>query len=173
MAAGCGLMSGGGVGRRGALVLIGAGLAGLQFPRTAVAHPADELRGLLIGLMSASKASEADGLVDVDVGLLIMNQAGEAATLRGGTVEGAKRVRVLETVSVLGLETERQVDFFKLDPGETRILQPPEGRISVEGLPMERLGEDGFVLALDFGPAGLQDVVVRLDEALSQTPAVE
>lgn len=130
----------------------------------ASAHPADEMRGVLIGLMSAKRTAQAEGRVDVDVGLLIMNQTGEAATLRGGAVEAAERVRVVETVSVLGLEAERQVDFFKLDPGETRMLQPPDGRIAIEGLPAERLGAEGFVLTLDFGPAGRREVVIRLDE---------
>lgn len=130
----------------------------LLAPLSARAHPADE-GGVVIEMLGAER-DEATG--DVSVFLGITNATGERATLRGVRATVGAGAAVLTTVRFLGVEVEREPRFFALDPGENRLLAPPEGRVLVRGVSEAEIAGGTFRLTLYFGPSGAPELLVRV-----------
>lgn len=141
------------------------GVAGLLAPRRATAHPADE-GGLQISILSTGYAPGADPTAerfDVEIAIYLRNVSGQAVTLRGVISDAAATVRILQTVRLLGIE--RETAFVRIDPGESLILEPPQGRLLARDVAREKLAQNGFFLQFDFGPDGTVGALARLPAA--------
>lgn len=131
----------------------------------AAAHPADEGAGVQLSVLATAYRTPSDAAAerfDASVAVYLHNATGEAVTLRGAASPGAGRVRLLQTRRLFGLVVEREAAFIRLDPGESLILEPPDGRVLVEGVPRSALILNGVRLRFDFGPAGMVEALARL-----------
>lgn len=135
-----------------------ASLLTLFLHQPALSHPADE-GGLIVAFAGAERDAESG---DVSVAVGLVNATGERATLRGARAIAGNRAKVLTSVGFLGYSYEREVRFFALDPGEARLLAPPEGRILVQSVQDTEMDNGTFLLTLYFGPLGSAEILVTL-----------
>ncbi len=136
------------------------GAAGL-----ASAHPADEGGGVQLSILSTAFREEAKANAeqfDLDVAVFLRNMSGEAVTLRGIDPPPPARARIQQRLRVLGAFVERETAFLRIDPGESLVIEPPEGWVLVEGLTRAMLEFNGVRLRFDFGPMGAIEALARL-----------
>lgn len=138
----------------------------LVSPTMAFAHPADEGAGIQLSIVSVSVRGDGmpsadDDPFDIDVSVYLRNTAGEALTLRGVDAPTPARARILRTVTVLGVRVERETAFIRIDPGESLVLEPPDGVLLIEGVRRSMLEFGGVRLKFDFGPAGVTEALAR------------
>lgn len=135
---------------------------------SAAAHLFDE-GGVIIEVWGAERDEETG---DVSVSLTVTNATGETVTMRGVGASAGESATVMGNVRFLGFEVERELRFVTVDPGETRSLAPPEGRVLVRSVAEDDIAGVPFFMRLYFGPVGALDVAVWVG-ALPEFPALD
>lgn len=82
---------------------------------------------------------------------VIENGGGLIFTLRGISAPGTSKVRLLRVRRILGTEQVQNLNFLRIDAGETITLGPPDFRLELEGV--DRSLRD-IQLLFNFGPDG-------------------
>ena len=138
---------------------------GLISAHKASAHPADEGGGVQLSILSTAYRDEPMASAeqfDLEIAVFLRNLNGEAVTLRGIDPPAPARARILQRLSFLGAVVERETAFLRIDPGESLVIEPPDGRVVIEGVDRAMLEFNGVKLSFDFGPAGVVEALARL-----------